>query len=564
MSDLDARKHALRAAMVSFGFARDRSDTQAFRYVGKILVAGRLVSLALVFSDLEFTHLPAAILLAPDVEAPNVVAHLSVSGVLCFANDADIVLDRYNVAGSAALCVELAKRGLERALTRKHVEGEIAAEFPQHWQGESFFYDLDNSRKATFALLPRNGETCSLLVSDNTTLRRFARRPSDVPEAVKASRKAHVIHVDTSLTFADAESFPITVTAFRQWLARVAPEEVDRVVDAMVEHFPSVTPIFIVAPNGCVGVEPILTKVMKMGIQRREGLQWLLQHRTVMTRRFSGTRVDEKFLFGRNLMAHPPLLGRRIALIGCGAIGSHLASMLVHSGAGFGGGSLLLLDNQMLQPGNVGRHFLGPTHIGEYKSLALKDELAHLFPDGSITSKITEAVAFLENLSGYNLVIDATGEEALSIAVNEWIVRAKESGGGPDALYIRLFGNGVAAQSLLFTDRDHGCFKCLRPVLGEPARFDPVRRDQTIVQQVATCGESVFVPYAVSAPAVAAALALQATLEWNTGTPDFRLRTLRIEPKATNEVAPKNLIRSERCPCCAATDKTETANFRAH
>jgi molybdopterin/thiamine biosynthesis adenylyltransferase len=551
-NDPAVRKRALRAAMVSLGFARDRSDTQSYRYVGKLAAAGRSVSVALVFSDLEFTQLPKAILLAPEVEAPDVVAHLSVSGALCFANDADIVLDRYDVAGTAALCVELARRGLERALTRKHVASEIAAEFPQHWQGASFFYDLKDGPTANLAFLPREGDgSCPLLVSDTTALRRFVKKPSDAAEVLRSATKCHVIHVPTPLTFAEGETFPATVAMFVRWLARVAPQALG-IIGRMAEHFPAVTPIFVVASNGCVGVEPDLTPAMRKGLQRREGLVRLLQRGLVAVKRFSGTRADEAFMFGRNLMSHPALLGKRIALLGCGAIGSHLASMLVHSGAGFGGGSLLLLDNQVLQPGNVGRHFLGPTRVGEFKSVALKDELGHRFPGGSFVATTTDAIACFDNLSNYDLVIDATGEEAVSIAVNEWSVGLKRSGRGPDALYVRLFGNGAAAQSLLYIGSDHACFKCLRPLLGEPARYDPMRKEQTLVQQVATCGEGAFVPYAVSAPAIAAGLALQAALEWNSGNPEYRLRTLRIDPKSTNDVSPKNPTRSERCPCCAA------------
>lgn len=559
-SGLAVRKRALRAAMVSLGYARDRADTQAYRYVGKLVAAGRSISVALVFSDLEFTQLPKAILLAPEAEAPDVVAHLSVSGALCFANDTDVVLDRYDVAGTVALCVELARRGLERALTRKHVASEIAAEFPQHWQGASFFYDLTDGPTATLAFLPRDGGgSCPLLISETTALRRFAKKPADVAEALRSGRKSQVIHVPTPLTFAEGETFPATVDMFVRWLARVAPQA-SGIIDRMAEHFPAVTPIFVVATNGCVGVEPDLTPTMRKGLQRREGLVWLLQHSAVAVKRFSGTRADEAFLFGRNLMSHPALLGKRIALLGCGAIGSHLAGMLVHSGAGFGGGSLLLLDNQILQPGNVGRHFLGPTRIGEFKSSALKDELGHLFPGGSFVATTTEAVAFIGNLSNYDLVIDATGEEALSIAVNEWAVGLKRSGHGPDVLYVRLFGNGAAAQSLLYTGSDQACFKCLRPALGEPARYDPMRKEQALVQHVAACGEGAFVPYAVSAPAIAAGLALQAALEWNGGNPEYRLRTLRIDPKSTNDVGPKNPTRSERCPCCAAPLPAETSS----
>ncbi len=112
--------------------------------------------------------------------------------------------------------------------------------------------------------------------------------------------------------------------------------------------------------------------------------------------------------------------------------------MLVHAGAGSGEGSLLLLDNQVLQPGNVGRHFLGASHIGEFKAPALKDELIRFFPGSNLLATKAEAVAHLENVMGYDLLIDATGEEALSIAINERVVREKKAAGPTHCIFAYL------------------------------------------------------------------------------------------------------------------------------
>jgi hypothetical protein len=390
------------------------------------------------------------------------------------------------------------------------------------------------------------------LVSKEAAVKRFATSKKQASDAIKTGRRVRIVHVTEPLTFMPQEAAPATMAEYLGWLARVAPGQTDSALAAMSQNYPRADPVFVVAPNGCVGVEPVLTPAMQKALQRPAGLRRFLGQGRAGIRRFSGTRADEAYIFGRNMIDQHSLTGKRIALIGCGAVGSFLAAMLAHAGAGSGGGSLLLLDNQRLEPGNVGRHFLGPIHVGEYKAPALEDELVRSFPGANISGTTTEAIAYLGNVLHHDLVIDATGEEALSIAINEQIVGAKRRGDTvADALYVRLFGNGAAAQSLLVCDVEHACFKCLRPAIGQPARFDPMRTDAAIVGRVANCGEGAFVPYAVSAPNAAASLALQSVLEWNSKTVEHRLRTLRIDPKSTNDVPPKNPQRSESCPCCA-------------
>src|SRR5262245_16707469 len=109
----DQRSHDLRRTLVSRGFRRDRTAINQHRYVGALHAAGRDISVAITFEDLEFVRLPVVTLLNPHKEAPNVVAHLRASGNLCFARDEDYVLNRYDVSGAAVQCLVLAERGIE-------------------------------------------------------------------------------------------------------------------------------------------------------------------------------------------------------------------------------------------------------------------------------------------------------------------------------------------------------------------------------------------------------------------------------------------------------------------
>ena len=542
------------------GFGRDRSQTETYRFTGKLPVVGREVEVAIEFRDLEFARLPKLTLLSPDDEAPEVVAHLEASGALCFARNEDLVLDRYDVGGTALMCLELARRGLERALTHKRLQGEIAEEFPQHWLGKSFYYDVEGTvnDRAKLYSVPRDGSPALLLLADtDEKLKRLVPGKADRGRIAGSSRPAFVFQSDNELTFLPGFRQPRTLEAFLAWLETVVPGGTERALKELSSGFPGApVPLFVSAENGCVGISVGAKEAALRGAQRQEGFRRiaLTNAGRIEVERHSGTRIDLPSIFGRNMHEQSPLTGRRIALIGCGTIGSHLAKYLVQSGAAHEGGALLLVDNQSFEPGNVGRHFLGTARIGEWKAEAVKQELQRQFPEAHIQAVKVSAERMFASLANYDLVVDATGEEALSLALNhDFVARRREEGRAPDAIHVWLFGNGAAGQALLVNGSQFACLKCLKPDHEGQWRFNPLKPGITVEQTAAACGEAQYIAYGVAAPAMAAALGLQLVLDWNSGSPGPRLRTVRVEKEATVEVKDRNPRPSDRCPACAGS-----------
>lgn len=557
MTDGNQRAKDLLRTLAPQGFRRDRTYTSGIRYAGRLAAAGRKLSVAITFPDLEFTCLPELTLLHPEEEAPHVVAHLTASGALCFARNEDLVLDRYDVGGTALMCLELARRGLERALTHKHLEREIAQEFPQHWQGLPFYYEMramEDARAKLYAVPRQRPPDCFVLSDDEAVLKRLIPDIADRRKVMASPRSAFVFRTESDLTFTSDYRQPQTLADFFAWLESTLPGTFDRAVSEIAGPFPkNLSALFVNAPNGCVGIKIDASAPTVKAAQRREGLVRLLTRNAgkIDVQRYTGTRLDLDFVFERNMNQQIPLTNRRIALIGCGTIGSHLAKFLVQSGAGHCDGTLLLIDNQRLEPGNVGRNYLGMNSIGENKADGLKVELERPFPEVNILSIRADAPAYLANLAGYDLVIDATGEEALSMSINHYFVQRRAVDAAPDVLHVRLFGNGAAAQALLVDDGSYACFKCLKPDHQRDWRFNPLKTGEAAVQVAAACGEAQYIAYGVAAPAMAAALALQIALDWSGGQPAPRMRTVRIDKQCTREVADKNPDRSKRCPACA-------------
>lgn len=111
--------------------------------------------------------------------------------------------------------------------------------------------------------------------------------------------------------------------------------------------------------------------------------------------------------------AAPWLADVRIAVVGCGAIGSFAADLLFRSGSRH----LTLADSERLRPGNVVRHLAGVEHLGRHKTDAVRACLARVDPDVSRVGtvgpliNIEDALALVRN---HQVVLDATGSARAS------------------------------------------------------------------------------------------------------------------------------------------------------
>lgn len=93
--------------------------------------------------------------------------------------------------------------------------------------------------------------------------------------------------------------------------------------------------------------------------------------------RCSVTRMDGAWIHGRD---HPSTFesvkGLKVAIVGCGAIGSAFARLLAQAGVG----ELLLVDKDILSSANISRHILGAKSVGGFKASSLRDGLRRDFP----------------------------------------------------------------------------------------------------------------------------------------------------------------------------------------
>jgi len=265
--------------------------------------------------------------------------------------------------------------------------------------------------------------------------------------------------------------------------------------------------------------------------------------------RYAGFPIDAIYIFNRNIDGMTGLKDKNILLIGCGTIGSYLAHQLVQSGAGTGvDGKLTLVDSDVLETSNIGRHLLGLPYLKMNKAFACSKFLESQIPHIKISAKSENAMNLQATFENYDLIIEATGEEAFSIALNHVAVNKRPK--FPPVLHVWLVGNGAAVQAIMTGDEKYACYKCLKPDLSAEPRHRILKSETRLVRNLA-CGDATYIPFPVSRSVQAAALGLEMVLDWVNGKPRPYFRNRIFDENKAFNVKDSNPDRTVLCPACS-------------
>lgn len=109
----------------------------------------------------------------------------------------------------------------------------------------------------------------------------------------------------------------------------------------------------------------------------------------------------------------------KVAVIGCGAVGSHLIQGLFDIGIQH----MLLLDYDTLKFENINRHICGASDVGSKKTEAIKNKLRRHHPTSQIHVCSNDIMSFLtlypEGLNSYDLIISAISNSPIEQRINE-------------------------------------------------------------------------------------------------------------------------------------------------
>lgn len=128
---------------------------------------------------------------------------------------------------------------------------------------------------------------------------------------------------------------------------------------------------------------------------------------------FTVTRIDANWALSRD---HAPdqfegRKAKRVLLLGAGSLGAPVAELIARAGVG----TLDIVDPQLLDSPNVGRHTLGMTDLRQGKAKALAAKLTAEIPGVVATGHMTTASKWLSKCSPgmYDLVVDCTAESSV-------------------------------------------------------------------------------------------------------------------------------------------------------
>ena len=103
---------------------------------------------------------------------------------------------------------------------------------------------------------------------------------------------------------------------------------------------------------------------------------------------------------------------KRVAIWGCGAIGTHVAESVVRAGAT----RVELVDNRVVAPGLLVRQGFEDSDIGRWKAEALADRLKRIEPDLDVevvTENLIQRIGTADPIPDVDLVIDCTASSAV-------------------------------------------------------------------------------------------------------------------------------------------------------
>ena len=561
---------ALRDTLELKGYRVDRSCTgtgQAF--VGKETINDLVIDTKIIVLDSDFITRPVFFITSLE-KRDGLVPHLDEANNFCYAAPESLILDRHDPGGSILLCRDIFLSEAERALSGKHND-EIVDELPSYWRGIKVSSDIPNDYegKATLYCWHSKGSIVNVL-SHSSSLPEFYRQHCDESRGFQEIKfDAVLIRYEDIRPFQKFHREYRTLKDFLSWLREFGDGVAERVISAFASSSIAPVAVFLNGEQGAYGMLPGELPFQsasgspryrpqdgefrtKRG--RKLALQAYAQH--VEVKRFIGRDVKDAYVYGRSLIQRGTLEGKKICIVGCGTIGGHLSKFAAQSGAGSGDGSILMLvDNQCHEPGNVGRHILGYEALGHNKAVAVKRCLDIQYPGKNITATAKDVSELFSRLNEYDLVVDATGDETLSNAINRRFSAKRGESETSTFLYVWLAGLGAAAQALLVDDPEKACYRCLAPEFGGTARYSPLKNDKDSYFVAATCSDGPYIPYSVAAAATAAGLALELMLDWATGDPKKKLRTRLIDtdPEVTRNIKDSSPVKHQKCPVCNST-----------
>ncbi|ATD61959.1 thiamine biosynthesis protein ThiF [Janthinobacterium svalbardensis] len=488
----------------------------------------------------DFASLPLIRLKAIPGILGAVAPHLSAMGWLCYLSRSSTVINIFDPVGQTIAFVKRAEYVLGQILDGSVVD-DLADEFFAYWgsSSNSCFFDVDDFESKSLHLLWGFEKSESNQAFLSNDLVRTKMKAAALGRNIFQNRIPVLAFVSPIPPQASLVHWPISnLGEFLSWQRHLDGPTSYRIEAAIKNTVRCGAPGVVVAIKSPRFIYSLVILFTKSGKLKEKKVS-LDELRESIAMPYFGSRIDDKFIVERNVPSMKTLAEKRIALVGCGTIGGYLADLLVRAGAGSGGGELVLIDNDILTTGNLGRHILGFSDVGKNKARGMARKFLRDTPGANVKSIQLDAKEV--NLTKMDLVIDATGEESLGYIL-EPKYRAAQA-----RLSAWIEGPGIAVRGHLKTERGQACGYCLANYAQE-GQYHATVEPMPKIYAGQGC-EQEYVPFPATVSIQAACLALDMALDWAAGNQTSTLRTRVVVPGYTcqPDSSPPSI---EGCPAC--------------
>lgn len=229
---------------------------------------------------------------------------------------------------------------------------------------------------------------------------------------------------------------------------------------------------------------------------------------------------------------HDRIAGSRVAVLGCGALGTVAAEILARAGVGH----IRLVDRDVVEWTNLQRQSLyteRDASEGNSKAAAASDHLAQINSSIEIEPIVADVTSsnIRGILEGADLVIDAADNFLIRFLLNDWALSTQTP-------WVHGGCIGASGQIRLFRGEGSPCFRCLVPEPPPAAAVD-------------TCDTAGVVGAATH---VVASLQASEAIKWLSGNQDSvreALLSIDLWSNRTRELKLSSEL-SQQCPACGS------------
>lgn len=414
------------------------------------------------------------------------LAHVSYSGTVCIDDGQGLSLDPERSADIVAHAVLKAYDLLENSAT------DAATGYSEFFNElEGYWLFLPESLRAR-AYFEVDGASRLLKGFSNFSLKKpswyFLERDAEVPWDVESkkleSHRALYIHLE-AIAMPPVSPDKLSVTFIEDVLARMSVEQ-RALWDQLVgpsKNSPKRLALLVSVPRRAGGRSLVAaTFIAHRGIIDKKAAVTPLtmrRHTPNYMRERGGASLD--------------MLGKHVAVLGAGAVGSVVADTLAAAGVG----KLTVVDHDDYSEDNVFRHILQPLYIDMDKPVALKLALERRYPGLQIRAVCETAQAWLKtaDLGQYDGIVLAFGAPTIERSFSRAFKGRRQD---LPVVFTWLEALDLGGHSVLMWTKGEGCLDCAyRNDDGHPSlasRTSFLEPNQPVTRNITGC-VGAFVPF---------------------------------------------------------------------